>query len=514
MRHRQILRKNILGTAVLCIGLSISALGGDPDPIRDPNLTTRSGFREFYHQSITSGMLGNFYYYNEKDPRDISNHPKTEAELLAVVENSPQSLVGDPWKFSQYPHPRLRLHGYDELFVTWYGDDSEIGTQLTNKEGRKAYILNSTPPSWDGPLESLETFPKPSGEYYKNSSGNSALAESKAAKMAACARLDLLNFVDCKKALEDILEFMSPQPPLSAIPFLDRIIHDASYVAGVAVAASRLMDRVETVRNGGKLAEDADLFQDLLEGYRSAGDSLEVATQKTWDILAVYSTRGANIHALFPYADTHASRRLLIALEIIAGAIPVLDQQLSGRGILYSLPKSVSATASYGKIYHFWMSAYLTRMGIENGHGAGSASAAALSEMAYQMLSPTAGRENLFDRTLAEKKPGSITRKIQIDLGFGLAGSEYGRVSSRLSSEPTSRIDIDFAIKRMVEGGLPQGWANLEKKVGKFFKPANYLAWLDQIHPITGLNAIRGRFCLGLFKCHRSEASLIESLPE
>lgn len=516
-----------------------SALATNPT-IHNPDLSTKSGFKKFYQEVISAKQYEAFAIkkpYNplpDAFPPDLSpaiiaqlksrTRPVgayqpvkigSNQELLETLKKDPSILeIQNPWLAFQYPDVRLRLEGYN-FRIKYPAFEDALTESVNTEEKRKAFLLDRNRPAGNGLLGVIEELPKPSLSNYKSLGKNSALLESHAAKALACGRIDPLHIRSCMKALDELLAFMAPTGSISAIPLVEKIFNDESYTDGIVHAALKMMDRVSDYKNTRvfPLGSD-DLFQDLVSAFMETGNSNEIAIVKTWDVLGLVSTRGTNLHLLFPYASTTSSQRALVALETLMMGAGILDSLTAGTGKLYSLPKTVTTVANYGKTYHFWMSAYLTRMGVLEGHGRGAASAASLSEIGYQMFSETAGREGLFKELLAETKPDVITRKIQIDLAFGLAGAEFGALAGANRVTSDTLIDIDYAVKRMVEGGVPQGWTNFEKKVGKKIKPISYLAWFDQVHPITGLIAIRGRSCLGLFKRRTENISYVSTLSK
>src|SRR5690606_21351541 len=115
----------------------------------------------------------------------------------------------------------------------------------------------------------------------------------------------------------------------------------------------------------------------------------------TWKVMAILASGGPNITfrlSLFKSDPDFDISRL--SLAVISMGASVLDRMSIENKKMYSLPQEIRTSCLYPKPYHFWMTAYLAYKLNQSGQSvSASAEAAYISDLGYQMLSPTVGRD-------------------------------------------------------------------------------------------------------------------------
>jgi hypothetical protein len=202
------------------------------------------------------------------------------------------------------------------------------------------------------------------------------------------------------------------------------------------------MDRVKNGNING------NLFNDIKSSFNEVGLNDQDAEDHAWNLIAVWAARWPNTDFLMPYSN-HNNYHTILSLDIISSAIPYLDSLASEKGLsAYSYPPTVKTKCSYGKSYHFWMSAFLTReISRQTGDPVGAMYAAYLAEIGYQMKSKTNGRDPA--RVFMVDAHDVANNKLRIDVAFGSAGAVYGMQIA--SKKNVGTLQIDDAINEMIK---------------------------------------------------------------
>ncbi len=463
---------------------------------KSPKLNSYQDFLKFYETILKDGEFVNFKAFNPDGSSAIENGRfKNDKEFMSFVKNKPQTVSAQPWTFAKYPDFYVRKLGYEFLMnnkesASYFFDENSLKL-LVGKENRVNFLKN---PTSIFNTRTQEPLPE-SNDNTVVSALDSKIKDSSVIKWIACLRLSPFAANKCSQSLDYILELMKPSGKLTAVPVIRKIIEDPMYAEGASRAALKIMSKVDA--SGSGRTQFGDLFADIYQSYVEAGIPPKNAEEMSWDLLAVYSARGANINMLFPYASGKAGSKTLIALESIAIGASVLDAATHQSGYLYSIPKQISTVANYGKPYHFWMSAYIARESAKRFHSESAAqTAAALSELGYQMFSVTNGRHELFQSILSTGQFGVEAYKTKIDLAFGFAGASYG-AKIGIGKTDEFRIDIDYTVKEMIENASNLKPWTVEKSKQMLKSPIKkflaYFKWMKIIKPIAGLNSIKSQ---------------------
>ncbi len=211
-----------------------------------------------------------------------------------------------------------------------------------------------------------------------------------------------------------------------------------------------------------------------------------------WDLIATWATRGPNISVFLDLASIEKSfnpySETLLALDLISSAAPYLDQlRIDAGKSPYSYPPGTTTTCSYGKSYHFWMTAFLSReFGIENKSPGGAMYAAYISELGYQMRSNTTGRDETRAFTVDAFDPAN--NKLRIDIAFASAGAVYGMESA--AGKKVSPKNIDMALVNMANDSSPQPLLDHDAAEEEWNGTglSGYNRWMKIFSPDSALN--------------------------
>ncbi len=308
-----------------------------------------------------------------------------------------------------------------------------------------------------------------------------SIQEAKKSLTLLCATYSLKLQKPCAAAMEKTVERMQPVRSAGFDWTLSGKVHDvltdSKYVDGAVRAAEKILGHVEN-----KNPTPTHLFEDVKESYREAGMSEADAENATWEILAVISTRGANIGgALAKFKLDPPRDRLPRALHVIAAGAAVLDHRTLSSGHPYSYPKEVTTHCNYAKSYHFWMTAYLAReAALEQKNPQIGEIVGWLFNQGYQARSQTVGRDPL--RFFSEEVFSTYNNSVRIDLGFSSAGARFGAATT---NGTVGTYDIDRAITAMIEDAKPESLLTRDEANALWTQkgPLAYLRWKRIIAP-------------------------------
>lgn len=446
----------------------VQTRSSNPTPPDAPN------FREFYYQTFSDGVAHR--YFNETE-ESLLNKVRLNQEI-GFGEKQPRHLM---WFFTLHPNTDVRLYGYQQMLDA-PTVEAKWDAQIIGKENRKNFLTNK---NFNIALDFSDTSPLVAGDSQYSVGLDASQSKNKTLQWLACLRLAPLEARKCSQALNDIIKLMEPSSNnITALPIIQEVISDPLYAEGTSKAALKIMDKVDHHKH---LDDFGDLFDDIYRGFLDSKIPEKKAADMTWKVLAVISARGANVGKLFQYVDNVTSARTLMAMQTIAMGSSVLDTVSTQKGFLYSLPKNIKTVAPYAKTYHFWMSAFLAReMSLKYGSEKVGKASASLVSLAYQMLSTTCGRNELFESVLSE--PDSInTKKVKIDLAFGFSGASYGSKSAMGKAHEVD-INIDKIIQKQIfEAKTVSNWSTekvkdfLNAPIKKYFA---FLKWVNVIKPL------------------------------
>jgi hypothetical protein len=422
----------------------------------------------------------------DKNPTLLGS-PANENSLFSIERENGilRGLRESIWETTTLPSERLRREAYNRLVI-----QNEIrGTKLNSYELIKNYFekfhqlnkedlvsaIDAGYNDRDYPsatIQQIKTYPEIQGR-------EKTRGAAKPAKMYFCSKLPIgiMNLNACADHMDQIISLMTPRSytgnPLSvtytAIPLFEKVMTDEGYAEGLRIAALKLMALVES-----NAVPNTNFFEDISSSYIQAGVTPNEAIERTWDILGLLATSGANIHKrLFRIKISSATENLTkYALSIMSIAAPVLDSRTMGSGHPYSYPRSVSTTCDFGKPYHFWLTAYLARtLTLQSGNSEAAAAASFTSQKGYEMISQTAGRDPTVPFRIDTFH--NYNNLIRMDLAFSSAGALYGAFSA---GNIFPNFNIDEGLKVLVSGA---------KRKTPMSEADSYKAWAG-----TGLSGV------------------------
>lgn len=414
------------------------------------------------------------------DPASIhGKNFKTDAEFLNFLKNTPDEINSSAWNFSLYPDSKVNKVGYARKLTKRHGiygfeSENEVRDFLGDvKNGVTRYQSKFVSDRQEN-IKDLLKYPSDQASDFKQSS---------ATTLALCATYTQLHAIKCAEALDKIITLMAPRSNITIIPIMAKVLDDPSYQAGSAKAAIKIMARVKNGNING------NLFNDIKSSFKEVGMNDQNAEDHTWNLIAVWAARGPNTDFLMPYSN-NKNYHTILSLDVISSAIPYLDSLASEKGLPgYSYPPTVKTKCSYGKSYHFWMSAFLTReISKQTGDPVGAMYAAYLAEIGYQMKSKTNGRDPA--RVFMVDTHDVANNKLRIDVAFGSAGAVYGmQVASKQSLET---LQIDNAINEMIKKSTekPKLTRIQADKLWTGTGMEGYLRWKSVMAPDSGLDVL------------------------
>lgn len=271
---------------------------------------------------------------------------------------------------------------------------------------------------------------------------------------------------------------------------IQTLFTDSRYVQGLAIAARTLESRVAAAQSGSLPASgsSSDFFSDIQSSYVQAGFDAATATNMAYTFIAYYGARGASVEFTSSLA-TAENYPILVSAYVISAAIGVLDAYTLSSGHPYSFPPSQATHCNYGRPYHFWLSAFLARQLVLDGHpGRSSEIAAHIAGVGYEMAAGTSTRIPYVSLTLPSNHPSN--NSIRMNIAIDDAGAKYG--ASVGSGDSPDTTDIDDRISQLLgetTSFTPISEAQAEDLYTNHF--AQYaLDWNSVFHPDDGFLAL------------------------
>jgi hypothetical protein len=265
---------------------------------------------------------------------------------------------------------------------------------------------------------------------------------------------------DCTRGLRRIADVMSPRAygsyAYSMIPLYEEVLTDVRYARALPRLAVKIRERIRRSENSESLP-GGSFLADTIQSFSEIGLSRADAVEYAWKWIAVYSTRGSSFQNFYEFLH---ERQLGLGLAILAASsgASTLDQIRYGDTRSptrsYTLPSTMKTSCYYGKPYHFWMSAYFTRLLRTEGHDPrASALASYITGTLYEFGSETRGRDPRRGIIASVDSPYGLW--IKTNLFFNAMGARYGRDLSTPSLDPIPVLETDRLFTRFLDRSLP-----------------------------------------------------------
>ncbi len=393
------------------------------------------------------------------------------------------NTAGQAWVLTTHPAKELReIAFYHNLLFKKYG--------LEDLSSLHRYFNETL--STEIEIDHSDTFEIISNKF-KSGEKFSQLSATNLQTAAISFAYDPINVFSTTKGLKKIQAWMLPKKIMTetGLPatysledIVEKIATDKVYWRAAAGAAKKILKRIETGNPGGKL------FDDLYSSFTELGLSESEAYNRTWDLIALYATRGASIGESL--IDLSAELKpLAISMSTIGVGMNLLDAQLFEIGKNYSYPSSLNVSFDNGKPYHFWMTAYFARrLALEVGNVKSAALSAYLADLGYQMRSTSAGRDPNRFATISTFDPAN--NKIRLDLVYASAGARFGAHSA--TTLATTPFNLDEGLRTILEKATPYEPITSIQEIGKIWEGIGvrgYARWKATFAPDVLLHLFR-----------------------
>lgn len=378
-------------------------------------------------------------------------------DILIQVYSLP--FIGwDPWAVSMLGSPRVKEDVRHATFATRLlsGHESPGNAALDVPEWLRAFETRPTAHPDALPFMAYRRMPD----------------VSLAMRSAACAQFSSLSNVgQCASALDVLKPLLAVADSGTGtatigISILKEALSD-EYSEGLRLAAIGAFRRMRD----GSLPPQANVFDDVKNGFIEGGSGPEDAEDRAFVALAAISTGGPNVltrasHQERATPNVYREGRVksnAIYLQALAEAMVHLDTQamLREHSRPYSMPAGFSFPCDAGKSYHFWSNAHLARELAKRGFKTeATRSALAIAHIAYQ-LGGFEGSERNSDRIFIAPRYGVVENGIRLDMTLAAAGAGFGadRARGRGSSHEAGR---GFALFLQKGSDDPEASPNLK----------------------------------------------------
>jgi hypothetical protein len=275
---------------------------------------------------------------------------------------------------------------------------------------------------------------------------NDMKAAEKLGSAVICAQyVGLFNASTCMDAVRSIKKIMSPVNNISLLSLIAEIIANPVYNDAAMDLAIMIQEKIDNDSQ-----PKGNLFDDLKSIFKSYGETEEQAIDKSFKLIALYASNGPTTPQYISAYLSEQQVKLYVGLAAFSTGITVLNQRTYKTGHPYVLPANYQSTCDNGKPYHFWMSAFLARYsGQVVGNAKIGSAAAFISQIGYQMVSKTSGRDPL--RAFATPSDSTANQKIRLDITSASLGAHFG--ASFVGSPSLSKdikLSQDEALKKML----------------------------------------------------------------
>ncbi|MGZ3689652.1 MAG: hypothetical protein ACXVBW_15215, partial [Bdellovibrionota bacterium] len=274
------------------------------------------------------------------------------------------------------------------------------------------------------------------------------IEQAQAQKAVVCSQYGMANTINCVHSLDTMLAMMSPRDNGDTlVELMIEVFTDPRYVEPARLAAKKVLARVRR-----DLPErEGDLFGDILAAFVESGVPTPEAEEMAWKFLAMTQVHGVDSPMFLRDLTTKANSPILIATAVIGAGEYILDGRRVKSGHLYSYPPNVRSHCDFGKAYHFWIAAYLSRaLAKSSGNGDAAAAAAWITHLGYQMRGSFGSRDPR--RPFTEDVYGVTNNGVRMDLAYAAAGARFGVQSAAGISKG---LDIDEALRELLRHADP-----------------------------------------------------------
>lgn len=388
-------------------------------------------------ESYTDKVLRRELLLFNSQPWFLSLVPTTAAQQLSMLPNAGATEVAIK--------KRNQADSFPDRASTAYQQAIKQMSDTLSGSGTDTFVVLPAAASFDKKLR-----------YRHDDIKETTLVQAK-----VCADLKVISTIDCTRALGRITEMARPGfADGSSVSFMPAtawkkvLASEKKYAPGLRRAARKLVLKLQNKEYG-----TSNIFDDLINSFKSSGMPHGEAEDATYQILALYGSGGANLglrlsqlagFGITGKSCTESVDNICGYLDLIGRTIPALDFFSANSGkALYSYPGSVEAKCNTNKSYHFWMAAYLSRQLVKEGFSASTAALASYAAgVGYQINRhkgvPTTNSVGL--NALNRSTYDPVNNIIRADLAYVKAGADFG--SGVTGNMP---ISIDKNLVKLLE---------------------------------------------------------------
>ncbi len=297
----------------------------------------------------------------------------------------------------------------------------------------------------------------------------------------------VLSFIDCQRSLEYLLSIANPkmvEGTANEVIFgnlLNKVLVNKDHQVVIKLLAKSLIkDTINFINNGSTPSDD--IYKRILQIATISGFKLAKSEELAFDILGAYSIRGASFFSDEKFLPELSKSDVGVSFLFLASAISFLDKaKYHKRRELFSLPRGYLRTSClYGKPYHFWMAAYISRTLMKDGgfNKRKSFLATHLSGVGYEVAKKTSDfnmRDSYFKNIIESESLDDIdVKNAKIDIVFNSFGSGFG-----VSYMDKVVLDGDAILQENFQSGY-LSWVRV----------FDYQTWMEIVAPHSHINMI------------------------
>jgi hypothetical protein len=261
-----------------------------------------------------------------------------------------------------------------------------------------------------------------------------------------CRKLIGKNIRSCRRNLKNLFNLAKIQRLKKGEKGAVTSLSLPGVLEGVLTSSSHLKLSYKAVKAllPGAISKEYKSSSNIFELLTSYSSQLALPQQLrddlVWDTLGTYSTRGASFEGYKEHLFSSSNTYHFSLMYELFNLIHVYDSKRSPQEGQFSLPQFKRNTCQFGKSYHFWMAAYLSRHLVKKGYSKEEAFQAsfAMGVLYDFMGSGAPQRERV--RVLNEGMDSIYVKSIFQSILFKSLGALYGADQAAISKLDVNKI--------------------------------------------------------------------------
>lgn len=315
---------------------------------------------------------------------------------------------------------------------------------------------------------------------------NALLDKAKAYTSVICLPFSTFG---CSSALRDAMALSHVEKVgIGQVSMSEQVKHvfiDERFNQGLALMTLEILNDIKAAQAG--FPPTTHLFNNLIKNFKLTGLNEKTAIEFTFDFMALYGTRGAEMDSIWSLS-TIENESTMLAAFIISSGIGILDGYTLASGHPYSLPAEITTHCAYGSPYHFWMPAAISWALVNRGHNfKSSLMAPHIMGVGYEMFSETLFRTPWMP--LARESKSLENNMTRIEIAMNDAGARYGAEMGKQFK--ISHRNIDERIDNLLKSASDLPPLSAEEAVALYSsnKLGYLFRWWEIFKPSAGLNS-------------------------